>query len=133
MSCPARRPAFSNSTGSVRPTQRSANARCWRSISRCRRASRSAFTLFGNLVAELLGRRAGPRAVLERICRGEADLGEQGERRLEFRFRLAGEADDDVGRKRESGCAARTRATRSRYSRAVCLRFMAASMRSAPD
>ena len=56
-----------------------------------------AFHLFGYLLLMPGRGRAWAGAVFERIGLREADLADEFERRLEFLFRLAGKADDEIG------------------------------------
>jgi hypothetical protein len=54
-------------------------------------------------IGEVGGRRAGPRRIFERVAGGEADLAHDRQGLAELGVGLAGEADDEVGRKRDVG------------------------------
>ena len=88
----------------------------------------------GNLRFQVGGRRAGTRRIHEGVGGGEADFLHQRERVAKIRLGLARKADDEIRGEREVGArGAQPRDRRRDNPARVCLRFIAASMRSEPD
>ena len=79
-----------------------------------------ALHLLGDVVLEPQRGRERPRRVLEAEERHEADLAHERQRLREVVLRLAGEADDDVGRQRQPRAGRARGARRARRTRRAC-------------